>query len=130
MTDCQATWQFLQLFGTECILHQSHRTMGKQPFAVARYDSRRFLPAMLQRMQAEIRNVRRLGVSVHSDNAAVVMESIVRVVEKRVAIGIFEAIRRPAAPHARSHPGFHKRQSSMRTRHEAADPNAAEPPTP
>ena len=55
---------------------QSHGAMGAQGQAVGGDDARRFLPAMLQRMQPEVSQLFRLRVSVDRHHSAFVMEFI------------------------------------------------------
>jgi hypothetical protein len=52
------------------VLHEAHRAMRVELRAVARDDASRFLPAMLQRVEPEIREVRRLRMTVDTEDAA------------------------------------------------------------
>ena len=65
--------------------------MGVEALAVARDDARRLLAAMLERVQAEVGDVRGLGVAVHRDDAALVVEAVVVVLEELVAAGVRQA---------------------------------------
>ena len=50
--------------------------MRDQRLAVGRDDARRFLPAMLQRVQPEVREVGGLRMAVDAEHAALFMEAV------------------------------------------------------
>src|SRR5579863_2023889 len=50
--------------------------MSDQRFAVRRDNSRRFLPAMLQRIEAQVYEIGRLRMAEHAEHAALVMEGV------------------------------------------------------
>ena len=54
----------------EAVGHVAHRLVGDQPRAVRGGDTGALLPAMLQGVEAEIRQVRGLGVAVDAEDAA------------------------------------------------------------
>ena len=60
----------------EDVGHQSHGAMGAQSQPVGGDDARRFLSAMLQRMQPEVSQLLRLRVSVDGHHAAFVMKFV------------------------------------------------------
>ena len=59
--------------------------MRVELLAVARDDAGRLLPAVLQRVQAEVRDVRGLGVPVDAEDAALVVEVVVFELDVRLA---------------------------------------------
>jgi hypothetical protein len=59
----------------------AHRAMQVQFRAVARNDSSRFLPAMLQRIQAQIRQLRGLFMPKHAEHTTFVVKTVVGVSE-------------------------------------------------
>jgi hypothetical protein len=50
--------------------------MRDERLAVGRHDARGFLPAMLQAVEAEIREVGRLGMSVDAEHPALLVETV------------------------------------------------------
>ena len=56
--------------------HQSHGAVGAQSQAVGGDDARRFLSAMLQRMQPEVSQLLRLRMGVDGDHSALVMKFV------------------------------------------------------
>ncbi len=64
-------------FRRENLLHVPERSVEVQLGAVGGGDARRFLSAMLQRVEAEIRELRRLGMPENAEHAAVIVEMIV-----------------------------------------------------
>ena len=79
--DRRATRQRVQNFRRKNLFHFAHRAIREKFFAIRGNDSRRFLPAMLQRVQTQIHQLRGLFVAVHSDHAAIIVEVIVGVCE-------------------------------------------------
>ena len=67
----------LDFFG-EAVGHQAHRPVGAQGLAVGRDDARRLLPAVLQRMEAEISKFFRLRVGIDRRHSALVMKFVGR----------------------------------------------------
>src|SRR5258705_222338 len=63
--------------GLKNIRHQPHGFFQMQFAPVARNDSRRFLAAMLQRVEAEIRELRGFGMAEDSTHATVIVETVV-----------------------------------------------------
>src|SRR5487761_1585041 len=61
----------------EKFLHQAHALFDAQLRAVGRGDARRFLPAMLQRVEAKIGELRSLFVAENAEDAALVVKVIV-----------------------------------------------------
>ncbi len=55
----------------------AHRAMQVQIFPVARYNSRRLLPSMLQCIQPEIRELRRFFVSESSEHTTLIVKTVV-----------------------------------------------------
>ena len=55
---------------------QTHPAMPDQRLAVGRNDSRRLLSAMLLRVEAEVRKVGRLGMPIHAEHAAFLVEDV------------------------------------------------------
>src|SRR5689334_8886971 len=66
-----------QLVRAEGVLDEPHRAMREELLAVARDDPRGLLPAMLERVQSEVGDVRGLGVAVDREDAALVVEVVV-----------------------------------------------------
>ncbi len=62
--------QLRELVLREGVLHEAHRPVGVEHLAVARDDAGRLLPAVLQGVQAEVGDVRRLGVTEDPEDAA------------------------------------------------------------
>ena len=65
------------VFG-EDVGHQTHGAMGMQRHAIRGDDARRFLPAMLQRMQPEVSELLRFRMGVDGHHAAFVTELVER----------------------------------------------------
>ena len=70
-----------QLFGMRAVLSEhiadeTRMTFGNELRAVVSDDARRFLSAMLERMQAEHRQRAGVGVSEHAEHSAFFVESI------------------------------------------------------
>src|SRR5271169_1605472 len=76
VADGKNTPQRTQHFVPEDIGNQSHRLMLAQPLAVGGDDARRFLSAMLERMQSKIGKLLRLGMSVNSHHAAFITKFV------------------------------------------------------
>ena len=62
--------QVLQPVGGEDVVDVAHLAHGAQLVAVGRDDARRLLPAVLKRVQAEVREICRFRVSVDSNDPA------------------------------------------------------------
>ena len=77
MADGRGAGQMRDHLGRENFLHVPQRFVDVDVRAVGRGDARRFLPAMLQRVEAEIRQLRRFGMPEHAEHAAVIVEMIV-----------------------------------------------------
>src|ERR1039457_3444327 len=69
--------QALDHLGRENFLHVAEAAVQMQIDSVGGGDARRFLPAMLQRVEAEVGQLRRLGMAEDAEYAAVIMEMIV-----------------------------------------------------
>ncbi len=78
VADRHAAGELREVLFAEDVLNEAHRSMGVELRAVARDDAGRLLPAMLQRVQAEIREVRRLGVTENAEDAAHDEEDVAR----------------------------------------------------
>ena len=74
--DGAGAFELAQHVLVEDVGDQSHPAMGDERLAVGRYDASRFLPAMLQAVQAEIREVGRLGMPVDAEHSALLVETI------------------------------------------------------
>ena len=72
-----------ELLLREGVLHEAHRAVRVELLAVARDDAGRLLPAVLERVQAEVRHVGRLGVAEDAEDAALVVKVIVFVERDR-----------------------------------------------
>ncbi len=83
VTDGDAARQLREVLLAERVLDEAHRAVEVELLAVARDDARRLLAAVLERVQAEVREVRRLGVAVDAEDAALVAEMVVRLVSLR-----------------------------------------------
>ncbi len=59
-----------EILGAEDGLDEPHGAVGEEPLAVAGDDARGLLPAVLERVQPEVGEVRRLGVPVNPEDAA------------------------------------------------------------
>src|ERR1700722_7098759 len=77
MPDRRIPRQRIQHMRLKNLFDLAHRAMQVQILAIARYNSRRLLPAMLQRVQTEIRKLRRLFVPKGSEHTTLVMETVV-----------------------------------------------------
>ena len=76
----------------ENFLHQSERLVDVHLRAVGGSDSRRFLPAMLQRIEPQVRHLRRFRVPKYSEHAAVIVKMIVAELNScRHAVSAFRA---------------------------------------
>ena len=69
VADGEAPGQLAELVLGEGVLHQAHGPVGVELLAVARDDAGRLLPAVLERVQPEVRHVGRLGVPVDAEDA-------------------------------------------------------------
>ena len=69
--------QALDHLRRENFLHVAQASVQVQVRAVGRGDARRFLAAMLQRVEAEIGQLRRFGMAEDAEHAAVIVEMIV-----------------------------------------------------
>src|SRR5579872_2887547 len=78
--------------------HQAHAFFEMQIAAVARNDACRFLPAMLQRVEAEVGHLRGLRVAEDAAHAAVVVKPVVLNFDQAT----HSAFRRSLAPRSRS----------------------------
>src|SRR5689334_25046035 len=70
VSDGRAAGERLQLPRPEDVLDEPHLTARVQAPAIRADDARRFLAAVLERVQPEVRDVRGLGVSVDAEDAA------------------------------------------------------------
>ena len=61
----------------EHVVHEAHALVGAQPLAVAGHDARRLLAAVLLRVEAEVGEVRRLGMAEDPEQRAAVVKPIV-----------------------------------------------------
>ena len=89
-----------QHFRRENFLHVSQALVEVQIVAVGRSDARRFLAAMLQRVESEIGELGRFGMAKDAENAAVIVEMIV---VEDVNFGnhaLSSAVAERSAPHA------------------------------
>ena len=77
VTDGAAAGQLVDLIGGEDVLNQAHSAVDEKLLAVARNDARGFLPSVLQRVQAEIGQIRSLIGPKHTEHAALIMKMIV-----------------------------------------------------
>ena len=77
VSDRHWSGQFRQHIRRENFLHQPEALVEVQFLSVGRCDARRFLPAMLQRIQSEIGEFCRFGVANDAENAAVIAKVIV-----------------------------------------------------
>jgi hypothetical protein len=80
VTDRDATGELREVLLAERVLHEAHRAVEMELLAVGRDDARRLLPAMLKRVKAEVREVRRLDVTVDAEDAALVAKMVVVIV--------------------------------------------------
>ena len=71
------TWQSREHFGRENFLNEAQAPVEMYVRAVARCNPRRFLSAMLQRVEAQIRELGSFGMPKHPEHAAVIVEMIV-----------------------------------------------------
>ena len=78
VADGRGAGQVRDHFRRENLLHVAHGLVHVQVRAVGRGDASRFLPAMLQRVEAEIGQLRGLGMAENAEDAAVIVEVIVR----------------------------------------------------
>ena len=69
--------QFRNHRGRKNLLYVPHRLVDVQLCAIRRRNPRGLLPAMLQRVQAQIRHLRRFGVPENSEHAAMIVKVIV-----------------------------------------------------
>ncbi len=60
----------------EDVGYQSHPAMRDQRLAVGRDDSRRLLSAMLLRVETQVREVGSLGVPIHAEYSAFLVEDV------------------------------------------------------
>ena len=70
MADGEVAGQLLELAAREDVGDEALLLPLMEPLAVGGDDAGRFLPAVLQRVQAEVGDVGRLGVAVDADDAA------------------------------------------------------------
>src|ERR1700675_449815 len=77
MADGDAAREMRDYLRRENLLHVAHGFVDVHVRAVRRRDPRRFLSAMLQRVEAEIRHLRRFGMAEDSEDAAFIVEMIV-----------------------------------------------------
>ena len=76
VADRRRSGQLCECFAVEGIGDIAHRARHAHVLTVGRCNSRAFLPAVLQRVQSEIRHVGRLGMSEDAEDAALVLEFI------------------------------------------------------
>ena len=76
VADGEAAGKLRELLLAEGVLHEAHRAVRRELLAVARDDTGRFLSAVLQRVEPEVRDVGRLGVAVDAEDAAFVVELV------------------------------------------------------
>ena len=91
----------------EVIADQPEPPLGVEAHAVEGDDARRFLPAVLQRVEPERGDRRRIGVAENAEDAAFLVETILVGIEnlrpwRPVAITVWRAWARPPAAAARS----------------------------
>ena len=77
VADRDAPRQLGQLLLGEGVLHEPHRPVRVELLAVARDDAGRLLPAVLQRVQAEVGHVGRFGMVEDAEDAALVVKVVV-----------------------------------------------------
>ena len=70
--------QLLERFFGECLVHVAHRFRQANLLAVGSGDAGALLTAMLQRIESEVREVRRLRMAEDAEDAAVVLKFVAR----------------------------------------------------
>ena len=78
MPDRAGAFELLDDRVVENVGDQAHPAMGDQGLAVGRDDARGLLPAMLLRIEAEVREVGGLRMPVHAEHAALFVEDVER----------------------------------------------------
>src|SRR5215471_21215049 len=76
MADGHLSGQTAQNLGSEQVRYSAHAAEVVHFAAVAGSDAGAFLTAMLQRIQAEIRDIGRLGMAIDGDDAAFFVEFV------------------------------------------------------
>src|SRR3984957_8025634 len=74
--DRRCAWQRRNHLRRENLLHVPERLVNAHIGAIRRRDAGRFLPAMLQRIDSEVRQLRRFVISEDAEHAAVIVEPI------------------------------------------------------
>ncbi len=77
VADRDATRELGELLLRERVLHEPHGAVRVERLAVGRDDARRLLPAVLQRVKAEVGHVGGFGVAEDAEDAAFVAEVVV-----------------------------------------------------
>ena len=77
MTNRHLPRQFLQHIIGKDFRHQAHALDVRKMLSIGRGDAGGFLPAMLQRVQAEIRHPRRIGMAVNGNDTALLVEGVI-----------------------------------------------------
>ena len=77
VSDGAASRQLVDLIGRKDVLNEAHPAVHEELLAVARNDARGFLPSVLQRVQAEIGQIRGFIGPKHAKHAALIMKMIV-----------------------------------------------------
>src|ERR1700677_1664115 len=77
MADRGFAGQFADHRRSENFLHVAHRFVDVQLHAIGRGDARRFLSAMLQRVQSQVSHFRGFGVAQNAKHAAVIVKVVV-----------------------------------------------------
>ena len=76
VADGVGAFEPLDDFFFEGVGDQPHLAMGDQPLAVGSNDAARFLAAMLQRIEAQVNHVGRLGMAIDAHHRALVVEFV------------------------------------------------------
>ena len=77
VADCRSPGKTRKYCGRENFLYQAHRLVKLKRCSIARSDARRFLSAMLQRVESEIGEFRRFFAAENAEDAALVVKVIV-----------------------------------------------------
>jgi hypothetical protein len=77
VSDGTAPRKLPELFGSKDILNQTHPSMDEELLAVARNDACGFLPSVLERVQAEVCEIRGFTGPVHAKHATLIVKVIV-----------------------------------------------------
>ena len=95
VTNGASPGELFELRCSEYVLDEAHPAVHEELLAVTRHDASSLLASVLQRMQAEVRQVRRLCGIKHADYPALIMKLIV-FQERHGALHSAAPLRRPS----------------------------------